>query len=122
MDILVTTPKSAHQLAYEEAMFVERYPNTYWFRTIRGKPDVQIGDKVYYVDQGMIRGYGIVFEITYEELQCIMTKKIYKGTHLKQRKWVWLKKPIPFKGFQGFRYINRIPELQKKLKTGENKI
>ena len=28
------------------------------------------------------------------------------GTHLKQRVWVWLKKPVPMKGIQGFRYVS----------------
>ena len=122
MDILVTTPKSAHRLAVREAKWVESHSGAYWFRTINGTPNVQIGDKVYYVDQGEIRGYGIVFDIVFGEIKCHSTGKVYTGTHLKQRKWVCLEKPIPFRGFQGFRYINRIPELQKKLKTGENKI
>jgi len=117
MDILVTTPKSAHQLASEEAKFVEENPDAYWFRTLRGKPNVQIGDKVYYIDNGEIRGYGIVFDIESGEMECEATGRLYNGTHLKQRKWVWLKKPIPFKGFQGFRYVNRISELQKLLEA-----
>uniref|UniRef100_A0A6M3KZ09 Uncharacterized protein n=1 Tax=viral metagenome TaxID=1070528 RepID=A0A6M3KZ09_9ZZZZ len=115
MDIIVTTPKSAHKLAAEEAKFVEQNPDAYWFRTFRGRPNVQIGDKVYYVDNGQIRGYGIVFDIDFGELMCESAGRFYNGIHLKQRKWVWLKKPIPFKGFQGFRYVNRLPELQKKL-------
>jgi hypothetical protein len=120
MDIIVTTPKSAHQLACEEAKFVEQNPNAYWFRTLRGKPNVQVGDKVYYVDGGQIRGYGIVFAVDYGKLQCEATNKVYSGTHLKQRKWVWLKKPIPYRGFQGFRYVDRIPELKRLLSVGGN--
>ena len=115
MDILVTTPKSSHKLAAEEAKFVKENPGAYWFRTIRGRPNVQIGDRVYYVDNGQIRGYGIVFDIEYGGTECEATGKIYYGTHLKQRKWVWLKNPIPFKGFQGFRYVNCIPGLHETL-------
>lgn len=116
MDILVTTPKSKSKLAEQEGKFVEQNPDGYWFRTIRGKPDVEIGDRVYYVDQGQIRGYGIVFEIEHGELECELTGKIYEGTHLKQREWIWLKNPIPFRGFQGFRYIERIPILRENLR------
>ena len=119
MDILVTTPKSKHKLAEEEARFVEETADAYWFRTLRGKPNVQVGDRVYYVDNGEIRGYGVVFNIEYGELQCEATGRIYKGSHLKQRKWVWLKNPVPFKGFQGFRYIDRIEGLSEKLKEAE---
>jgi hypothetical protein len=115
MDILVTTPKSAHKLAKEEAEYVKQNPNSYWFRTIRGKPDVQVGDRVYYVDNGVITGYGIVFDIEYGELQCETTGRIYKGTHLKQREWKPLKHSIRYKGFQGFRYIDRISGLKDKL-------
>jgi len=117
MDILVTTPKSKHKLAEEEAKFVQENPDAYWFRTIRGTPNVQVGDRVYYVDNGKITGYGIVFEVTTGELQCEATNKVYHGTHLKQREWVSLKEPIPFKGFQGFRYVDRVPGLTEQLKA-----
>jgi len=117
MDILVTTPKSAHKLAAEEAKFVEENPDAYWFRTIRGKPDVHIGDRVYYIDRGEITGYGIVFDIISGEIKCEASGKIYRGTHLKQRKWIQLAHSISFRGFQGFRYINRVPGLEEKLKA-----
>lgn len=115
LDILVTTPKSAHKLAEEEARFVQNNPDAYWFRTIRGRPDVEIGDHVYYVDNGEITGCGIVFDIEEGELECEATGKIYRGTHLKQRKWIPLKLPVRFKGFQGFRYIDRIEGLRQKI-------
>ena len=125
MNILVTTPKSKHKLAEEEAKFVEKNPDAYWFRTIRGKPNVQIGDKVYYVDNGEIRGYGIVFDIESGEMECEATGRIYHGTHLKQRKWVWLKTTIPFRGFQGFRYVKdelqKLLDLAEKISTKEEK-
>lgn len=115
MDVLVTTPKSKHPLAEQEGIFVEQNPYAFWFRTIRGKPDVQVGDRVYYIDNGEITGYGIVFDVETGKMECEATGKIYSGTHLKQRKWVRLKKPIPFRGFQGFRYVDRIDELREKL-------
>lgn len=115
LDIIVTTPKSKHKLAASEAKFVEEHPDAYWFRTIRGTPKVQVGDRVYYVDNGYITGYGVVFEIVEGYLECEATGKLYYGTHLKQRKWIWLKRLIPQKGFQGFRYVDRIPGLREKL-------
>lgn len=111
----MTTPKSKHRLAEEEAKFVEENPDAFWFRTIRGNPNVNIGDKVYYVDNGQIMGCGVVFDIDQGEMQCEATGKIYYGTHLKQRTWIPLKSPVPFKGFQGFRYIDRILGLKEKL-------
>lgn len=115
MNILVTTPKSAHKLAEEEARVVQENSSAYWFRTIRGRPNVKVGDRVYYVDNGKITGYGIVFGIEEGELECEATGKIYRGTHLKQRDWFPLNPPIRFKGFQGFRYVDRIEGLPEKL-------
>jgi hypothetical protein len=122
MDILVTTPKSAHETAKQEAELVANDPEAYWFRTFARKPNVSVGDKVYYVDNGCITGYGIIFEISQESIDCDVTGKNYSGYQLKQRKWVALKTPIPFKGFQGYRYVERIPELCSSLseKTSEN--
>lgn len=119
MDILVTTPKSAHDLAAKEAEFVANNPDAYWFRTIKGKPNVNVGDRVYYVDNGQITGYGIIFDIEYGEMDCEATGRVYHGTHLKQRKWIPLQKAVPFKGFQGFRYVCKIEGLQSKLDAAE---
>jgi len=115
MDILVTTPKSEHETAKEEAEAVTRDPNAFWFRTIRGRPNVRVGDRVYYVDEGMIRGYGIVFDIEVGDMWDEAHERWWKGTHLKQREWVWLKKPVPFCGFQGFRYADKVLGLKEKL-------
>jgi len=116
MDIVVTTPKSEHETAKEEAEAVTSDPNSFWFRTIRGRPNVKVGDRVYYVDEGMIRGYGIVFDVEVGDMWDGAHERLWKGTHLKQRKWVWLKKPVPFRGFQGFRYVEKVPGLKEKLR------
>jgi hypothetical protein len=120
MDILVTTPKRAHKLASEEAEFVQKNPGAFWFRTIRGNPNVAVGDRVYYVDNGVITGYGIIFDIEHGTMQCEASGKDYHGTHLKQHKWVALKKRIPFRGFQGFRYVDTQPGLRVQLNNAEN--
>lgn len=122
MDILVTTPKTAHELAAQEAEFVAKHPDAYWFRTIKGKPNIRVGERVYYVDNGQITGYGVIFDIEHGEMECEATGKVYEGTHLKQRKWFPLKKPVPFSGFQGFRYIDKISGLRVKLEATEKEI
>lgn len=109
MDIIVTTPKSEHETAQAEAESVKNDPDAFWFRTLRGKPDVEVGDRVYYVDRGMIRGYGIIFDIETGEMEDDAHDCAWNGTHLKQKEWVWLKKPVPMRGFQGFRYVRDGP-------------
>ena len=114
-DIIVTTPIAEHDHAKEEGEWVAAHPEDYWFRTLKNHPDVKVGDRVYYVDLGKITGYGVVFEITYGEAEDESVGRAWSGMNLCQRKWVWLKEPIPFKGFQGFRYVDRIEGLRAKL-------
>jgi hypothetical protein len=119
MDILVTTPKREHETAEQEAEAVSADPNSFWFRTLRGRPNVKAGDRVYYVDGGFIRGYGIVFDVEEGEMWDDAHERTWAGTHLKQRKWVWLRQPVAFRGFQGFRYVDKIPGLREKLNANE---
>lgn len=114
VNIIVTTPKSERQTAQEEAEAVKNNPDAFWFRSFRFKPKVNVGDRVYYVDNGEIRGYGIIFDIETGEMWDEIS---WTGTHLKQREWVWLKKPVPFSGFQGLRYVK--DELAKQLMDAE---
>ena len=116
MDILVTTPKSEIETSRKEGEIVEQ-EGGYWFRTFRFRPRVEIGDNIYFVEDGMIRGYGIIFEISQtEEEECETTGRVWKGDWVvKYNSWHWLNNPIQWKGFQGIRYVNRLPELERVL-------
>jgi len=119
LDVIVTTPKSEHEVAREEAEAVKNDPEAYWFRTLRGHPNVQVGDRVYYVDNGVITGYGVVFGITHGDEWDDSHERNWRGTNLKQRVWVSLKVSIPYRGFQGFRYVNHVAGLREKLLAAE---
>ena len=116
MDILVTTPQSEIDTSRREGEIVEA-EGGYWFRTFRFKPKVEPNDKIYFVENGLIKGYGIIFDVSQtEEEECEVTGRIWRGNWVvKYNNWHWLKSPIPFKGFQGIRYIERLPELQEAL-------
>ena len=120
-DIIVTTPIAEHDHAKEEGEWIAAHPEDYWFRTLKNHADVKVGDRIYYVDLGEITGYGVVFRITYGAMQDSSTSGgvLWEGMNLCQKKWVWLKEPIPFKGFQGFRYVDRIEGLRARLKESE---
>jgi len=60
MDILVTTPKSEIDNSRKEGESVER-DGGYWFRAFRFRPKVELGDKIFFVEDGQIKGYGIIF-------------------------------------------------------------
>ena len=116
MDILVTTPKSEIDNSRKEGEAVEA-EGGYWFRTFRFKPKVDEGDKIFFTEAGMIKGYGIIFEVSPSSGEvCEVTGREWKGDCVvKYKDWHWLKTPISFKGFQGIRYIDRLIELKEKL-------
>ncbi len=119
MDILVTTPQSEIDTSRKEGEIVEQ-EGGYWFRTFRFKPKVEEGDKIFFVEAGLIKGYGIIFEVSQSEEgeECEVTGRTWGNSGdwiVKYNNWHWLKAPIPFKGFQGIRYIDRLPELEEKL-------
>jgi hypothetical protein len=118
MNILVTTPKSEIENSKEEGLEVEKNGG-YWFRTFNYAPKVLKNDKIYFVENGFITGYGRIFEVSqtssgYQE--CEFTGRVWNGKYIvKYDTWVWLQNPVPFKGFQGIRYVQNIPDLQQKL-------
>lgn len=118
MNILITTPKHEINTSRKEGETVEQ-EGGYWFRTFKFRPKVEIGDKIFFTENGLIKGYGIIFDVSQadeEGEQCEVTGRTWKGNWIvKYHNWHWLPSPIHFKGFQGIRYIDRLPELKKKL-------
>ena len=92
----------------------------YWFRTFRFRPKVVPGDRIFFVKDGPIKGYGVIFGVSElsQAAECDFTG-IQWGTQggyiVKYRDWKWLKTPVQHRGFQGLRYIDRLPGLKEKL-------
>ena len=131
MNILVTTPKIEMSNSALEGEQVRQDlsigMNAYWFRTFHFRPKVDIGDRMYFTEDGLIKGYGVIFKIEQieepeSESVCDTTGRVW-GRHgdwmVSYRDWHWLKTPIRFKGFQGIRYIDNIPDLHKQLIESE---
>lgn len=116
MDILVTTPKGEVKTAKIEGKWVER-EGGYWFRVFNFRPKVNAGDRIYFVENGAIRGHGRIFEVARSDGErCEVTGRLWRGDWVvKYDSWKWLETPIPFKGFQGIRYIDRLPKIKRKL-------
>jgi hypothetical protein len=116
-NIIVTTPKQHASRAAQEAQDCIAAGGGSYFRKFppRGYPkDVGIGDRVYYVLDGVVRGFCLVEEIRFlEECQCDTSGVEYgAGTYIfmDAKKWQWIF-PYPMAGFQGFRYAS--PELDE---------
>ena len=126
MNILVTTPKTEIDNSRKEGQQVEQ-EGGYWFRTFKFKPKVEPGDKIFFTENGQIRGYGIIFEIYQSAGQetCDVTGRVWGSEYgswvVCYNDWHWLPTLIPFKGFQGIRYIDRLtdPEIKNKLNEVE---
>jgi hypothetical protein len=68
MDILVTTPKSEIDTSRSEDEAFE-CDGGFWFRTFRFLTKVEQGDRIFLVENGLIKGYGIIFEVS-KLIQC----------------------------------------------------
>jgi hypothetical protein len=126
LDILVTTPKSEIESSRKEGETVEK-EGGYWFRTFRFQHKVESGDKIFFVEGGLIKGYGIIFGVSRlsEACECDFTGRQWGdqgGYIVKYRDWKWLKTPVPWKGFQGLCYIDRLPVLKEKQLGGREVI
>ena len=108
-DIIVTTPKKEMIAAAEEARNLIKHGSGIYFRRLSSKPlHIDTGSKVFYVEDGYIRGFAVI--CNYEERsdgRCSDLGEYYKpGFFIEMwvKSWKWIK-PIPMKGFQGYRYF-----------------
>lgn len=115
MDIVVTTPKTERVNAEAEAEWAKAQGGgigvTYFRRMKKVPQNLELGDKVFYCEDGYVRGFCILGGIDWGEQPavCAVTMRDWgDGAQLIMRadSWQWIK-PIPMKGFQGFRYFKQ---------------
>lgn len=111
MDIIVTTPKSEMANAAQEAAECLAAGGGEYFRRFprHQRPRVEPGDRVYYIEDGFLRGFAVIHRIEdrLSRVQvCDTTNRHWPpGFYVFMRadSWKWIR-PIPMRGFQGFRY------------------
>lgn len=79
----------------------------YFWEFSRFPKRINKGDKVYFATKGFIRGYFIVWEIGYDGEDTLT---------FESESWVDIK-PIPTKSFQGFKYADKVKELNENKKS-----
>ena len=111
-NIIVTTPKSEMENAAQEAQECLVAGSGFYFRKIGKKPkDIKIGkSKIYYVEDGYVRGFGLIGGLVTGQQKCEVTGRTWGDENscfvvMASCTWKWIK-PIPMKGFQGFRYFD----------------
>jgi hypothetical protein len=109
--IIVTTPKSEIENSRREAEECKKAGGGRYFRRIGDclPRAVKAGDRIYYVEDGYIRGFCIIEELKFyrERVQCETTGNYWQpGAYafMDATTWHWIE-PIPQKGFRG--YLNR---------------
>jgi len=107
MDIVVTIPKSEYRNDDIETEAFLNNEDAYQFWTLNKVPkSLDIGDKVYFIKNGLVESSMRVFDIQRDvEQKCDITDRIWKGAcilYLDDLKY--LDEAIISKGFQGFRY------------------
>lgn len=113
MDLVVTVPKSELRNVTHEETWAKKEENIkaggYCFWKISRVPRrLNKGDRVYFIHNGLIVNYNI-FDHVDCDLYCEVTDRQWDGLCLVMNiPSIPLKNPVPMKGFQGFRYIDRI--------------
>lgn len=111
-DIVVTTPQAQRARAAEEAAACRAAGGGAYFRVLRTRPkDFGVGSRVFYVEAGYVRGYGVVERLrVWEDAQgwvaCDVTGRRWTGrlaAWMPATSWRWVR-PVPMAGFQGWRY------------------
>ena len=108
-DILVTTPISQIKHAAREAEACIKLGGGYYFRKFARLPKIlrSGGSKIFYVEDGYIRGFGVVTDIAWRDnMTDAISGEVWGAGHyisIPADTWTWIR-PIPHKGFQGFRY------------------
>ncbi len=122
MDAVVTTPKAEIENARKEGEDIEKNGG-HWFRVFKFKPQLERGDKLYFVENGEVTGCGVIFSLEQIDLPegCDVTGREWGNQGdwvVRYRDWHWLKPRPKMKGFQGLRYVERLPEELKKALCG----
>jgi hypothetical protein len=106
-DIIVTTPKSEMKNAELEAEAAKKDGGGFYFRTLPSKPkSIKDGSRIFYVEDGYIRGFCSIDHLEDGDGLCDVTNRHWHGAvkaMMPAASWKWIK-PIPMKGFQGWRY------------------
>lgn len=120
-DIMVTTPRHQSKNAEAEARSCVRAGGGDYFRRFARLPKgLKIGSRLFYVEDGYLRGYAVVSNVRTGQMRCDVTgKKWAPGAYAVMRadSWKWIR-PIPIRGFQGWRYMPQEIEAEVQVVGG----
>lgn len=109
-DIIITTPQTEIERSAQEAADAIANGGGWYFRRLATFPKMlKKGDRVWYVEDGYIRGFCIVAKIYngHQPFYCTTTKRNWPaGVYIimSADSWKWIR-PVPHMSFRGFRYV-----------------
>ena len=77
--------------------------------------NTKVGDRCYLIYSGNIIGWMTIVGFDEKEFNCDTTGKLWKGKFIQRSGKFNEIEPIPYKGFQGFRYIEK--SIENKIKN-----
>lgn len=114
-DLVVTTPKSEMKNSAIEAEEAKQTPGTKYFRRFKRRPrDLEIGSRIFYVEDGFVRGFAVVEDIVTGEMLCSTTGRQWGPGYyavMPADSWKWIK-PIKMTGFRNHREFIAPPDMQ----------
>jgi len=104
-DVVVTIPKSEYKNDDLETDKMKKEGLTQFWNFKKLPKNLGIGSKIYFVKNGEVESYMVVFKIDQKTSeQCSTTGRNWEGNIVHMKNLVYLDKKIPCKGFQGYRY------------------
>lgn len=106
--LLITIPKSTKWEEYQKELDAVKSEEMEMNFKVSSLPKgVNVGDRCYLVYNGFIVGWMKISFLGEKEFDCTTTGKKWKGNFVSRTgEFHELKKKIPYKGFQGYRYFD----------------
>jgi hypothetical protein len=104
-DIIITLPKTVLWEDYQKELDETAKGGTINFK-VSNFPKVQRGDKCYITHNGFVKGFMLISALAEKDFTCTTTGKRWKGKFIERSGEFFPINPVPYKGFQGFRYFD----------------
>lgn len=104
--LLITLPSTVKWSDYEKEIdAVSDWSAEMNFKVSSVPKRVDVGSRCYVCHDGAIRGWMEISGFEEKEFECTTTGEYWKGKFVKRSGPFHYIEPIPYKGFQGFRYV-----------------
>lgn len=105
-DIVITIPQNTDWSVYQKELDAAENGDMMNFKVPNLPKQTEIGNKCYLCYKGQIIGYMKISGLSKDGFTCTTTGKKWNGNFVQRTGKFHKIEPIPYKGFQGYRYID----------------